>query len=106
MIRRPPRSTLFPYTTLFRSGRGARDPPDGDRVSARTRARGARAVFRFPDLCRGRHTGGRARRVSQGLRSDVAKKIRISLLRIAPTFRILYSTIRSSIHGPHKRPFL
>src|SRR5947199_2103209 len=24
MIRRPPRSTLFPYTTLFRSWRGAR----------------------------------------------------------------------------------
>src|SRR2546427_9645955 len=24
MIRRPPRSTLFPYTTLFRSARGAR----------------------------------------------------------------------------------
>src|SRR2546430_4513018 len=32
MIRRPPRSTLFPYTTLFRS-RGARHVPrDGDRV--------------------------------------------------------------------------
>src|SRR5258708_22082566 len=30
MIRRPPRSTLFPYTTLFRSllrGRLAREPP-------------------------------------------------------------------------------
>src|SRR5947207_13834042 len=32
MIRRPPRSTLFPYTTLFRSsvlasGRSAREPP-------------------------------------------------------------------------------
>src|SRR3712207_7743394 len=31
MIRRPPRSTLFPYTTLFRSGRArrgaARGPP-------------------------------------------------------------------------------
>src|SRR4051812_50000507 len=26
MIRRPPRSTLFPYTTLFRSGGGQRDP--------------------------------------------------------------------------------
>src|SRR3712207_8088091 len=26
MIRRPPRSTLFPYTTLFRSG------PDGDHL--------------------------------------------------------------------------
>src|SRR3712207_7761427 len=25
MIRRPPRSTLFPYTTLFRSRRGAGD---------------------------------------------------------------------------------
>src|SRR3712207_7208016 len=28
MIRRPPRSTLFPYTTLFRSGRGYRHGPD------------------------------------------------------------------------------
>src|SRR2546429_2820374 len=26
MIRRPPRSTLFPYTTLFRSQRGNRRP--------------------------------------------------------------------------------
>src|SRR3712207_9123467 len=25
MMRRPPRSTLFPYTTLFRSGNGAED---------------------------------------------------------------------------------
>src|SRR5256885_10883961 len=29
MIRRPPRSTLFPYTTLFRSGTGRRDGPSG-----------------------------------------------------------------------------
>src|SRR2546426_2612811 len=27
MIRRPPRSTLFPYTTLFRSVRGEANPP-------------------------------------------------------------------------------
>src|SRR2546426_7871708 len=27
MIRRPPRSTLFPYTTLFRSGGGERREP-------------------------------------------------------------------------------
>src|SRR5260364_22177 len=27
MIRRPPRSTLFPYTTLFRSAEGWRRPP-------------------------------------------------------------------------------
>src|SRR5207302_6265966 len=30
MIRRPPRSTLFPYTTLFRSRRGA---PEGRHLS-------------------------------------------------------------------------
>src|SRR2546422_5472389 len=29
MIRRPPRSTLFPYTTLFRSPHG-RERPEGD----------------------------------------------------------------------------
>src|SRR3712207_7993417 len=29
MIRRPPRSTLFPYTTLFRSARGQRAVLDG-----------------------------------------------------------------------------
>src|SRR5258708_25231151 len=29
MIRRPPRSTLFPYTTLFRSPRGARQDQGG-----------------------------------------------------------------------------
>src|SRR3712207_9270670 len=27
MIRRPPRSTLFPYTTLFRSGVAGAEPP-------------------------------------------------------------------------------
>src|SRR5689334_24387598 len=32
MIRRPPRSTLFPYTTLFRS---ARQPRDGATAEAR-----------------------------------------------------------------------
>src|SRR5256885_6978566 len=31
MIRRPPRSTLFPYTTLFRSGRQCRDLAVGRR---------------------------------------------------------------------------
>src|SRR2546423_7776757 len=29
MIRRPPRSTLFPYTTLFRSHRTGSNNPDG-----------------------------------------------------------------------------
>src|SRR2546427_8535193 len=39
MIRRPPRSTLFPYTTLFRSaGTGPRVPPDAPRGRRRSRA--------------------------------------------------------------------
>src|SRR3712207_6863104 len=50
MIRRPPRSTLFPYTTLFRSrrpGRGRR------RQEGSERARG-----RLPEALRGRGGGG------------------------------------------------
>src|SRR3712207_9114127 len=35
MIRRPPRSTLFPYTTLFLSGPAAVDLPDPDEVPRR-----------------------------------------------------------------------
>src|SRR3712207_7584025 len=33
MIRRPPRSTLFPYPTLFRSGPRRRDRRPGDRLA-------------------------------------------------------------------------
>src|SRR3989454_12136343 len=32
MIRRPPRSTLFPYTTLFRSARRQREPAGDQRA--------------------------------------------------------------------------
>src|SRR3712207_7155360 len=40
MIRRPPRSTLFPYTTLFRSSpRAARDPAETSRHCSRLRCR-------------------------------------------------------------------
>src|SRR3712207_7778483 len=35
MIRRPPRSTLFPYTTLFRSPSCAEDQPSRSRRSSR-----------------------------------------------------------------------
>src|SRR2546430_12764398 len=34
MIRRPPRSTLFPYTPLFRSDQGERRPPETRRGDA------------------------------------------------------------------------
>src|SRR2546422_11735536 len=34
MIRRPPRSTLFPYTTLFRSAPGERNRREGTETSS------------------------------------------------------------------------
>src|SRR3712207_6781120 len=65
MIRRPPRSTLFPYTTLFRSAvtgadLGARRPPA--RMGLLTRLRGlAFSDERRPlhlERCRSVHTFG------------------------------------------------
>src|SRR3984885_11836127 len=46
MIRRPPRSTLFPYTTLFRSGRGhgRGDVPRRARGAPRVRRRRTRGA--------------------------------------------------------------
>src|SRR5438445_12175663 len=56
MIRRPPRSTLFPYTTLFRSGAEGFGPLPGptprraNAVRAAARGRGAaRSRRRFTD---------------------------------------------------------
>src|SRR3712207_7497863 len=62
MIRRPPRSTLFPYTTLFRSttrgpprptaaapaGSAGPPPPDARRCSPAPRRRGRSAATRLP----------------------------------------------------------
>src|SRR3712207_7385378 len=68
MIRRPPRSTLFPYTTLFRSRRrpagergGAAAADDGQRAAAEP-ARSARARAAAPAR------GGLDR--GEGLRSE------------------------------------
>src|SRR5260370_29552764 len=47
MIRRPPRSTLFPYTTLFRSHRGrAKKRRDHPRLSSCTSGRIYGGTFR------------------------------------------------------------
>src|SRR3712207_8944215 len=54
MIRRPPRSTLFPYTTLFRSRRQAADPHE---LPGRARGRGGHGGRRE---ARARDPGDRA----------------------------------------------
>src|SRR2546430_12995762 len=71
MIRRPPRSTLFPYTTLFRS-RGGGGAPDasgdrGVRRGRRGRSRVGRADLRRGRAARrGRADARRAAGVGQG----------------------------------------
>src|SRR5436309_8607137 len=51
MIRRPPRSTLFPYTTLFRSDRG----------EGRRRGRGRHHRHQYDRLAAGRGIAGGGR---------------------------------------------
>src|SRR3712207_8913858 len=46
MIRRPPRSTLFPYTTLFRSAREVGDARAGESVAAVVREGGEVSAVR------------------------------------------------------------
>src|SRR2546430_4924621 len=46
MIRRPPRSTLFPYTTLFRSECGIGRHPRGDARGGRTKIQGRQREVR------------------------------------------------------------
>src|SRR5690349_23922523 len=50
MIRRPPRSTLFPYTTLFRSARG----PVERSPAGRPVHRGHALTLALPGPCRAR----------------------------------------------------
>src|SRR6266498_5852080 len=88
MIRRPPRSTLFPYTTLFRSRRPVARHGGGRRVRQRPAAVADAAVLarpagairtgavarhlagaRRPRLWPG-PAGGHARRAARGRRSD------------------------------------
>src|SRR5256885_12193406 len=62
MIRRPPRSTLFPYTTLFRSHSGAHPLHEVARGVALHPERAAVAVRPRPDRRKGSHgihAGGR-----------------------------------------------
>src|SRR3712207_8537700 len=60
MIRRPPRSTLFPYTTLFRSGRdrGGRGIDRGPQAEGRRPARHPARGGRLGRLARHGRGGG------------------------------------------------
>src|SRR3712207_8619857 len=75
MIRRPPRSTLFPYTTLFRSD----DPDEAQAVAVGPGELGSPGIVRFHalhpqgDLVRGVDPG-LERSVGAGLESRAASQ--------------------------------
>src|SRR3712207_7192019 len=69
MIPRPPRSTLFPYTTLFRSREGRRLP--GARLVRRLASAGAGAAqLRAARRAGGRTSGGLGLPPADHLRSE------------------------------------
>src|SRR5258706_15415019 len=91
MIRRPPRSTLFPYTTLFRSDREiagrARLVLDHDlRSEAGGETFGGHAREVVGDAAGGgaRHQANRPRRIPRGLREGGAEKERAGKERREP----------------------
>src|SRR5689334_1321780 len=67
MIRRPPRSTLFPYTTLFRSGAGQRVGVPMVKVDGS----GGSSLIQVRDLDKTYQRGGEDIDVLQGLNLDV-----------------------------------
>src|SRR5690348_18195975 len=76
MIRRPPRSTLFPYTTLFRSPRGA-PASAGPRAARRV---GTRPSVRSADRSRRRRwTADRSEEHTSELQSPVHLVCRLLL---------------------------
>src|SRR3989449_6667767 len=70
MIRRPPRSTLFPYTTLFRSGDVVGGNVDGLH-------RGDRALLRGRDPLLERAHLGRERRRSEEHTSELQSRLHL-----------------------------
>src|SRR5256885_13271619 len=74
MIRRPPRSTLFPYTTLFRSSEPEHahrvdDQVHADGVHGVLRARGTRLDQGEPDLHEHHQEGARSEEHTSELQS-------------------------------------
>src|SRR5712664_3136519 len=100
MIRRPPRSTLFPYTTLFRSGVGAEHAAGAVECArnrrALTRDEGARARvephrLRRPDLRRG---------TTAELLELARQRLGLGRIRIRPARRFAHEDLEI-IDGPN-----
>src|SRR3989475_8788295 len=123
MIRRPPRSTLFPYTTLFRSIADRNVPKQGDveagvehRPPAAGGGRGASAragLARHAQLPPGAATprvAGAETRCEQldvadhTLHGDTRRQARYGVEEMHPAVRLDLRILRQEL--PHRRPHL
>src|SRR5689334_24743677 len=98
MIRRPPRSTLFPYTTLFRSLRPVRGlrPGDPRAVAARVAAGpGDRRQERLAQ--RAGLAAGRSEEHTSELQSQFHLVCRLLLEKKKTTWRHAHTTARETV---------
>src|SRR2546429_5528538 len=75
MIRRPPRSTLFPYTTLFRSQRRGVQRADDDRQMVGRQPMSRRQELPVPEM--GRQRKGPAMRRSEEHTSELQSRLHL-----------------------------
>src|SRR2546429_4390935 len=98
MIRRPPRSTLFPYTTLFRSAAAARARACDHSATARARdraaarARGRRVRHRAAEM-----GGGHGR--SEEHTSELQSRLQL-VCRLLPEKKKIRTAIFHLDHSP------
>src|SRR2546426_7028695 len=97
MIRRPPRSTLFPYTTLFRSRHGDRQTRRG--ASQARRRLGNRSSAQRVSGCRLRHAeeGAREDRGGDRARSD-RKSTRLNSSHLVISYAVFCLKKKKNIH--------
>src|SRR3712207_8977556 len=98
MIRRPPRSTLFPYTTLFRSARDGIQPGDEDGVA------GGHARVHSPDRLPGFRTL-RTKGPDRGLSARDRKSTRLNSSHANISYAVFCLKKKTNKHNTlHKVP--
>src|SRR2546430_9621274 len=99
MIRRPPRSTLFPYTTLFRSRRRSRPARRRSRRRLWTvrQLQGRARRARPPQLLRRRSEEHTSELQSQ---SNLVCRLLLEKKKKTSTTHVIPSNIRQSVHAP------
>src|SRR5256885_11023873 len=125
MIRRPPRSTLFPYTTLFRSPRAQGTPGAG--TAPRPRSRAPRRPRRAPGSARRPRRAARPRatpRPAAAARRADRKSTRLNSSHLVisyavfclkkkrkanefvPSYNIIHLEMIFKVYVPTRRPFV